>query len=132
MSKMMAICAEKVVEHLVGTPILRAGEVCPHSGVVADVETGILEWRIEDGKQPQTGDAKILEIVELLDQTLEGAVEQVDVKRIDDNVLVPLTPQGRKCQPSLEVTDSLQEVSEVVLVLAVIEFIPESSKRFGI
>jgi len=65
-------------------------------GVVGDVVAVVAEWRGEEGENPEAGDAKILEVVELGDEALEvadavgvGVGEGADVQLVDDRVFVP-------------------------------------------
>jgi len=64
--------------------------------VVGDVVAVILERRRVERQQPQRGDAEILQVIELLgqpgeiaDAVLVAVIEGLDVKLIDDGVLVP-------------------------------------------
>ena len=64
--------------------------------VVGDVVAVVLERRGEERQQPQAGDAEPLQVVELLRQAGEVAdavvvavEERLDVRLVDDRVLVP-------------------------------------------
>ena len=64
--------------------------------VIGNVVAVVLERRREKGQQPQTGDAQVLKIIQLLDQAgkIADAVavavfERADVQFVDDRVLVP-------------------------------------------
>ena len=76
--------------------------------VVRDVVAVVLERRGKEGQQPEAGDAEILQVVELLRQALEVAdavvvavEERLDVRLVDDRVLVPerivVVRRGRSC-----------------------------------
>ena len=67
-----------------------------HVAVVGDVVAVVLQRRREEREQPQAGDAKTLEVIELQRQApqLAHAVvvaveERFDVRLIDDGILVP-------------------------------------------
>ena len=76
--------------------------------VVGDVVAVVLERRREERQEPQAGDAEVLEVVELLDEPAQIAdavvvrvVERLDVRLVDDRVLVPervlrAPPLGRR------------------------------------
>ena len=64
--------------------------------VVGDVVAVVFERRGEERQQPEAGDAEPLQVVELLRQPLEIAdavvvavEERLDVRLVDDRVLVP-------------------------------------------
>jgi hypothetical protein len=67
-----------------------------HAEVVGDVVAVVLERRGEEREEPDAGDAQVLQVVQLLQQTLEVAHavvvavgEGADVQLVDDRVLVP-------------------------------------------
>ena len=73
--------------------------------VVGDVVAVVAQRRGIERQQPQRGDAKILQIVELARQSLEIAdavvvrvEERLDVELIDDRVLVPERVRNREAR----------------------------------
>ncbi len=67
-----------------------------HAQVVGDVVAVVFERRGKERQQPEAGDAEALQIVELLGQAREIAdavvvavEERLDVRLVDDRVLVP-------------------------------------------
>ena len=68
-----------------------------HAAIVRDVVAIIAAWRGIERQQPDRIDAKVRDIVELGDQPgkiahaiVVGVKERLDVKLVDDRVLVPL------------------------------------------
>ena len=76
------------------------------AAVVGDVVAVVLERRREERQEPQAVDAEVLQVVELLDEPAQIAdavavrvVERLDVRLVDDGVLVP---ERILAAPSLE------------------------------
>ena len=76
--------------------VLHCTEVGMHRAVIGDVVTVIATGRRIKRHQPQRRDAQFLQIIELLgeadeiaDSVLVAVRERLDVKLVDDRVLVP-------------------------------------------
>ena len=70
-------------------------------GVVGDVVAVVSKRRRKEGKEPEAGDAEVLEVVEARDEAGEvadavavGVLEGADVELVDDGVFVP---EGISC-----------------------------------
>src|SRR5262249_21845487 len=66
------------------------------AAVIGDVVAVISQRRGKEWQEPQAGDPELLEVIELLDQPREitdavavGIEESLDVRFVDDRVLVP-------------------------------------------
>src|SRR5665213_2646509 len=87
-----------------GLKILQRAVAGMHGHVVGNVVAVVAQWRGKKWKQPDACDAKLLQIIQLLQQSLEisdaivvGVLKRLHMELVNDGVLIPERIERAAC-----------------------------------